>query len=109
MLIVERGQLLDQMPRNLEQTDRAHQGVVTGRTHETGGVADHAKSWTFCVYSTLPVKTNGGHSGHTMTWLFNQIIVHLPSSPISCRVILNKHTEQGATRRAQTHESGSDV
>ena len=28
MLIVERGQLLDQMARNLKQTDRAHQGVV---------------------------------------------------------------------------------
>ena len=108
MLIVGRGQLLDQMAHNLKQTDRAHQGVVTGRTHETGGVADHAKSFTFCVYSTLPVKTNGGHSGHTMTWLFNQIIVQLPA-PISCRVILNKQTEQGATRRAQTHESGSDV
>ena len=44
MLIFERGQLLDQMPRNLKQTDRAHQGVVTGQTHETAGVADHAKS-----------------------------------------------------------------
>ena len=99
MLIVERGQLLDQMPRNLEQTDRAHQGVVTGRTHETSGVADLAKSFTFYVYSTFPVKTNGGHSGHTMTWLFNQIIVQLPSSPISCRVILNKQTEQGGRRK----------
>ena len=107
MLIFERGQLLDQMPRNLKQTDRAHQGVVSGQTHETAGVADHAKSWTFCVYSTFPMKTNGGHSGHTMTLLFNQIIVQLPA-PISCRVILNKQTEQGA-RRAQTHESGSDV
>ena len=104
MLIVRRGQLLDQMARNLKQTDRAHQGVVSGQTHETGGVAE---SWTFCVYSTFPMKTNGGHSGHTMTRLFNQIIVQLPA-PISCRVILNKQTEQGA-RRAQTHESGSDV